>query len=256
MNLVWNADMLEWFVINVLPPLEPDEVYFVSLSARNKYLTAEERTHYALGRTEMFARTTADSKAHFLSRALPKMYASLSYRRTKSGLEFPRQALVTYMNVNASSMTRAWFELQRKMAQVQEEFVAGKMRGNRPSTDGFLNLEREMMNCVQRATGSRKWLDVDFDTEHHDLLGDTICALTDMEIPWVEVETQGGWHLLVDRVALKGSNYRLHEEANGGEVVFNSNNMVPLPGTLQAGVPVKITGYSGIKITGYGGLDA
>ena len=45
--------------ISKLPTLRMDEVSFISLSARNKYLTNEERLTLGLGRTEMFGREIA-----------------------------------------------------------------------------------------------------------------------------------------------------------------------------------------------------
>ena len=55
MSLLYSKEELERF-INYLPQLDKDELWFASLSARNKYLTEDERTYYCLGRSEMFAR--------------------------------------------------------------------------------------------------------------------------------------------------------------------------------------------------------
>jgi hypothetical protein len=54
-NFIYDEEQIRKFV-STLSPLKKDEVYFVSMSARNKYLTDEERRTYDLGRTEMFAR--------------------------------------------------------------------------------------------------------------------------------------------------------------------------------------------------------
>ena len=53
-NLIADVDELKWFYDNVLPNLKQAEVYFLSLSGRNKYLTDEEKQYYQLGRNEMF----------------------------------------------------------------------------------------------------------------------------------------------------------------------------------------------------------
>ncbi len=53
---------LKRFYDFILPDLLPNEVYFVSLSARNKYLTTEERYDLSLGRTEMFERRIIKKK--------------------------------------------------------------------------------------------------------------------------------------------------------------------------------------------------
>lgn len=49
-KLIHNREEYNKF-INILPDLKDDEVYFLSLSARNKYLTDAERTLFGLGRT-------------------------------------------------------------------------------------------------------------------------------------------------------------------------------------------------------------
>jgi hypothetical protein len=54
--LLIDEDEFEKFYKHCVPELGPDEVFFISLSARNKYLTEQERRDLELGRTEMFAR--------------------------------------------------------------------------------------------------------------------------------------------------------------------------------------------------------
>lgn len=45
MNLIHDKEMFNNFTQNVMLPLQDGEVYFLSLSARNKYLTAEEGSY-------------------------------------------------------------------------------------------------------------------------------------------------------------------------------------------------------------------
>ena len=54
-NLVHSVNEIEKFH-SFLHPLQIGEAYFVSMSARDKYLTPEERAHFSLGRSEMFGR--------------------------------------------------------------------------------------------------------------------------------------------------------------------------------------------------------
>ena len=70
---------IEW-----LPELQHDETYFLSLSARNKYLTDEEREFYGLGRTEMFSRFVARDKEMIKNHSKPhKSMKRKSKRRIK-----------------------------------------------------------------------------------------------------------------------------------------------------------------------------
>ena len=57
-KIVWSEEELKNFYDKVLArqPLLPNEVRYISLSVRNKYLTEDERANYCLGRSEMFAR--------------------------------------------------------------------------------------------------------------------------------------------------------------------------------------------------------
>ena len=73
---------------SMLAPLNMDEVYFISLSARNKYLTQEERDEYSLGRTEMFAREIITKNTDF-EFAFRKLTGHLYARRTNNGKEIP-----------------------------------------------------------------------------------------------------------------------------------------------------------------------
>lgn len=221
-----------------LPELMNDEVYFISLSARNKYLTVEEREYYGLGRTEMFSRTVAYDKDG-LRYAMEKLRASLSYRRTRLGKEIPEKSLVTYVNVNPSSMLSAYAEFKQQMDKELNEMLLGKLRGKDPDFRSWHRLERHLMNCVQRARARRLIVDVDVDTTDRVVVDKFCMFLDEHDITHRTVKTQGGFHVLVDKSTLKKTNIydvikKLDKECEG-EVCINKNAMVPVPGTLQAG---------------------
>ena len=67
-KIIYSEDELKWFFDHCVPSLKKDEVFFCSLSARNKYLTEEERETLGLGRTEMMSKTIIrhDSWERFL----------------------------------------------------------------------------------------------------------------------------------------------------------------------------------------------
>ena len=56
-HIIASVGELKYFFDEVLKPLGPTEVFFLSLSARNKYLSEEKRDYYHLGRSEMFAKS-------------------------------------------------------------------------------------------------------------------------------------------------------------------------------------------------------
>ncbi len=243
-ELIKDNNQYEKF-IEIMPELKDDEVYFISLSARNKYLTAEEREFYALGRTEMFGRTVVKRKEDFYF-AMNKLEAMLTYKHTKNGKSIPKKALVVYVNVNPSSMIKAYEmyvnEMNRELFQVTQALRHDKV----VNYEGFINMERKMMNCIQKCRERRYFIDIDIDTKNETILNRISFRLKSVD--YKIIETQGGWHILIKKDSLT-KEVKLHEvvkEMNdavkdeGGEVMFNKNQMIPVPGTLQAGKLVTI----------------
>lgn len=229
---------VEW-----LPELEHDEVYFLSLSARNKYLTGEEREFYGLGRTEMFSRFTAFDKEG-IEYVMKKLQASLNYRTTKIGKQIPSKALVTYMNVNPCSTINAYNEFKGQMDNIIAEMLFSRIRGkNGPSFEPWQRLERNLMNCIQRSKARRLVVDIDIDTKDPDILSAMQVFFDSKDIGFRTVETQGGFHVLIDKSTLNKTNiYAKIQELDRlceKEVCINKNGMVPVPGTLQAGKLVR-----------------
>ena len=100
MQLLYDKTELEKFH-KLLKPLEGDEVYFVSMSARNKYLSAEERASFDLGRSEMMGRKiikSSDFESYFRT---IRSYEHTWYGR--SGAELSSKCLIVYANINVSS---------------------------------------------------------------------------------------------------------------------------------------------------------
>lgn len=231
--------------LNILPDLQDDEVYFISLSARNKYLTAEEREDYTLGRTEMFARTIIREKKDF-DYAMEKLKSTLIYKHTKNGKNIPEKALVTYVNVNPSSMIKAYElfigEMNKELFQVYQS----EKNSKQTNYQGFIRLDRKLMNSIQKSKSRRYFIDIDFDVNDIQVVNDFCKQLKDT-IHYI-ISTHGGWHILIKKDTIS-EGVRLDElvkyahnsvKQSNGEVIFNKNQMVPVPGTEQAGTLVKL----------------
>lgn len=233
-----------------LPTLERDEVYFLSLSARNKYLTAEEREEYDLGRTEMFSRQIAFDKEG-IELALNRMTADLQVRRTRNGSEIPLKSLVVYINVHPSSTMKAYRRFQEQMNRHYEEAFMGTLNGSEASDIWipFRRVRTNLMNHIQKAASHKLVVDIDMDCEDDAILsglrGDMETFLREHDCDYMTVKTQGGFHFLVPTEQLNKT-IPLHQcishldKETDGEVKFNSNAMVPIPGTLQAGKLVTV----------------
>ena len=155
-------------MIDILPELLPSEVFFISLSARKKYLTDEERKLYNVNRAEMFARNIIREKSYEkFHKILSRMETNVEGFKTKSGMSYPQSAVVTYININPSSMLKANAEYINKVNQYSYEMTRALINGKNCDAimKKFSKLDVELMNCVQRCRGQKKFIDVDFDID-------------------------------------------------------------------------------------------
>ena len=248
-SLIKNHEQFTRFV-NILPDLIRDEVYFLSLSARNKYLTDEERVEFDLGRTEMFSRQIAFDKEG-ISLAMDRMRADLDVRRTRNGSLIPEKCLVVYMNIHPSSTVKAYRGFSGQMDRHYEEAFMGTLNGSTASDMWipFRRMSTNLMNHIQKSASRKLMVDIDIDGEDMEeslrLRNEIAIFLVKHDVPSTTIQTQGGYHVLVETSYL-GKHVQLFkmiselDKETTGEVKFNSNAMVPMPGTLQAGNPVYI----------------
>lgn len=245
-TLIKNRKQFDRFVA-VLPELERDEVYFLSLSARNKYLTDTEREEYSLGRTEMFSRHTAFDKEG-INLAIRKMEADLETKMTRGGHPIPEKALVVYFNIHPSSMIRAYASFKNQMDRHYDEVMQSLMNGNsEPHYHPFAGMRTKLMNHIQKSPSRKVWVDIDVDGPASPELDQAqyilLQVLNQRKLEFMQIWTQGGFHLMVKiSEQMKMANIFKHiNDADsilkrvGGEAKFNSNAMIPLPGTQQAG---------------------
>lgn len=250
-DIVLDWDFANRF-IESLPELKNDEVYFLSLSARNKYLDDEERKRYQLQKTEMFSRKVVRSKEQFVY-VLRELSAILAVRQTKSGYLIPEKCRVVYVNLNPSSMVRAFMLFQNEMNKRLSEVYQSTLRGTTPNYDSLRLADRKLMNCIQKSRAYNHYIDIDADAITKETYSFMYKEFELMKLSFDIVQTQGGYHFLIYKSSMKkGMDKKLNEIRgiacqqaieDGGEVVFNNNKMIPFPGTLQAGKLVKfITG--------------
>ena len=255
MNLIQDEKQFNKFV-DFLPELKTDEVYFISLSARNKYLTEEERKKYSLGRTEMFGRCIAKSKEQLKDYTIKKLESVLSYKTTKNGSKIPEKALVTYININPSSMIKAYMLFQKEMnKQVAEVMQA--LQNNKEPNFSYINIQdRVLMNCIQKSSGTKTFIDIDCDTKESHVINFIQDTLNASLIHYLIIETHGGFHFLIkkDTIPTKKQktvtkSFNLQKlctdaqalsEQKKVEVMINGNAMVPVPGTCQANFLVRM----------------
>jgi hypothetical protein len=249
-NLISDEKELTRYFEEIMPPLESQETYFFSLSARNKYLTEEEREELCLGRTEMFERRTLRTYDYqkFI-RLIHKFECNPAAYTTKNNSIIPSKCIICYVNINPSNMLKAYTEFNYVMQEYILELSLNALNGRSLDdiSDRLSRIDRLLLDKIQKARGRRVWIDIDFDVpKNSPLLSEYIKELKENQIKFEVIDTHSGYHILLKRETIK-YNYlktlevfdRIASEV-GGEIKQNKNEMVPLPGTFQGGYPVRI----------------
>lgn len=247
MDLIYSEEEIKKFYSNVLPPLSNSEVYFVSLSARNKYLTQEERVLLNLGRTEMFERRIVrNNDYNKFIRTIKKFEVKDGSYTTKNNSIIPDKCIICYININPSNTLKALNEFNKTINEYYLEISICASEGRDPTNilSRINKCDTLLMNCFQRNRGKKHYIDVDFDTKNALALIAFTDELTSKEVEHHIIETKSGFHVLLksDTITYNFTKKlnELNNESVDGEIVVNKNGMVPLPGTLQGGYKVKL----------------
>ena len=257
MKIINDKEEMRKFYERVMLPLDLYEVNFVSLSARNKYLTEEERKYYHITRAEMFARRLI--RNHDFN----KFYAKIAQFETetsgawttKSGMDIPNKALVCYVNINPSHSIKA-LKLFNDIIneQYMHEMCNVNGREKRAISDTFNKCDVTLMNCFQKSRGTKHWIDIDVDLNNKSEIQITslnVCFkwLCDKGINFLVISTKSGYHILIKKSSLKEQEFNPYDFVEilksilvnfYKEICINKNEMVPVPGTFHAQYPVKI----------------
>lgn len=206
-----------------LPDLQPDETFYYSLLARNKYVKDA-----GIG--------TLNSDKHQCARFVTnKERLLLKLRQTETPLNsygiknvlVPQEALASYISINPRSHSKAARYLLKRMADVVAD--------NEPSP----NVYQESLTALHKSMSRKIFVDIDFDIDKGDdpvywikrigefLNKDAVDILL----------TRGGFHAIVRLSAIEQkyvkSWYRNMQTLPGVDIV--GDNMIPIPGTYQGG---------------------
>ena len=263
-NLIYDEKILKYFFDKILYPLEKDEVFFVSLSGRKKYLTDEEREEFQLSKTEMFERRIIrEYDWHRFTRTLYKYNVHDKGIVTKNGKTMPQKCLSIYMNINPASTLKALKDFNDQMNEYQYELSRCILRGS--PTDNILyrikKADRNLMTAYQRNRSRKIWTDIDFDIPHENInvVRFFVDQLEDHDVRYFIIKTHSGFHVLLDQTTIKydittslqktimySNKVMLPEDI--GEIVVNKNEMIPVPGTLHADFPVHFVDKEGERL--------
>jgi hypothetical protein len=274
LQLIADEAELKWFYDNIMPPLGFDDVYYVSLSARAKYLTEDEKREYKLGKNEMFNRAIIrEQKWETFLRTIRKYECDSRAYITKNGKVIPPKTIVCYVNLNPLSATTALYLFGERMNKYSYQRTRGLMRGFDTTVESTMIQKAYdiFMTCFKEAQSGRYWIDIDMDIDKEFEPFKNSAVLKWLEDNKIDryyfIDTRSGYHLLLDKVQLsKGSKkgtdpnklaeviakeYMSWLRANvpdcefnmycdETEIKVNENGMIPLAGTYQSFYPVTV----------------
>ena len=173
----------------------------------------------------------------------------------------PAGTKVFYANIHLSDSIAAYEEIKAKMAGIDREIISHATTGHNDISHALGSIKgiHSIWYTAMQNTYSRKlWIDYDIDLddpENREIAAER--ALSEIDsfagaaIAKHAILTRGGFHILIASAKngtafSKGFNpdlllKHLEEKIGDGakEIVINRNGMVPLPGTMQGGFPVR-----------------
>jgi hypothetical protein len=249
-KIIADIDELKWFWEYIVPPLDKDSVYFMSLSARNKMLSKEEREYFGLGRTEMIHKQILrkDDYDFFIER-LRRYECNIEGLLTKNKLPIPQKTLVVYWNLIPTSVRKCIADSQKLIIDLQEELTNAALKNSIDAIDSAYHKLRKAFDSTislyARNFGPKTWVDFDVDITHNEEFIATLkkemqikCGLGNYAI----LKSYGGYHVLVKKDIIKWNPNDIIniisiicETLNiiSKEIIKNDNYMIPLPGTFM-----------------------
>ena len=271
-TIIHDETVVRSFMCDVMPELGGrTQAYFLSLAARKKYFTAEQRKEYALAHSEMFGRKLVTSKAGMLKalREFELPEGSYTVRKdSDQALPVDPHVLTAYVNLHPVDTVTAWTKANQRVAE-------GLLRAAQGSgiDEHFVPPMSTFMTECQKSRAFKHFVDVDFDVpflttdgnispsplrtdERARFIEDVLDALGEFpksfpDLVVTVVYTSSGFHLLfktstlsfnfMDPIHEVVNKWRLDDLAverdyDNWEVDVNKSAMIPMPGTYQ---PVK-----------------
>lgn len=200
--------------INWLPELQSNEMYYVALFARKKYLSTLKSDKAQLKRFT--------SRKDLLFAKIKQLECEIgSYKQ--DGIAIPNEALGLYISVNPRNVEKATKNALKKFA----DLITLPYNGYNPQS--------EVLNEIQKATGKNHFFDFDFDNV--DL--ETVVSEIDKHIEncYKVLKTKNGFHVIVDLEKIDTFNkskiwYQALSKIPGCDV--RGDNLIPVPGCSQA----------------------
>jgi hypothetical protein len=213
-KIIANEAMLIDF-INWLPELKNNECYYVTLFARNKYAKDSELK----SDKQQLKRLTSNKE--FLFDKIKQMECEIGSYKQK-GLPIPQEALALYITLNPRNYEVA----ARESAIDLVRLITNEYNGYNP--------HQVVLTNIQKACGTKKYFDIDFDNVEIDAVKSVIEESINND-SLTYLKTRGGFHLLIELDKIKNeykkSWYKNITSMEGVDV--RGDNLIPVPGCFQ-----------------------
>jgi hypothetical protein len=243
-TFIYSEEELHKFFDVVLPPLTDNEVYFVSLSARKKYLS-DETKNILDGSSEMFERRLIEKKDwNLFLRTIRRYECNDGAYMSLKGEAYPNAAMMIYLSFNPCDVIKAYEEFIMDSTRNMMALALG--RGSSP--DYFKRIQHNLMTAMHHSRGTKHYVDIDIDffegTKNLVSLDLILTPLREKNVKFYVIETHGGYHVLMKVDTLHFDYMKEMKEIQSNstkiqDIMNNGRGMCPLCGTLQAGFPVK-----------------
>jgi hypothetical protein len=221
-QIILNESRLKSF-IDWLPELNENETYYGCLFARKKYCP---EMVYTSDRTQL-KRFTANKQNLF--NKIQQLECKVGTYQLKDRV-VPQEALVLYIQPNPRNVVKATWDSIDALTKI----LRNQSKGYNP--------HQEVMSCIQRATGTKYFVDFDIDTKDVDLLL-LNNIFYDFNVYHKVVETRGGYHVLIRAKKASGAiGYPVDwykAVQNTFNIDKNGDQLLPVPGTHQGGFEPK-----------------
>jgi hypothetical protein len=228
-----DEDELKRFRERILPKLGKDEVFYLMLGARHKYLTDEEKGIYNMNGSDMIRRVTVRSNSfETLRDSILDFCVPEGRYKDKNGKPLPIHCFTLYITPNPRDSRRASVSIVQKITEALL---------NHNTT---MRLENMMLSEIHKYSTNKVWIDLDLDPKGNDdpikTLETIYTILGDTET--ITVKTRSGFHVLVKKDSLDNrikksffKDIKTLSDTMEGEVEFKGDTLLPVPGCLQGG---------------------
>lgn len=216
--LIANEEMLVSFFYN-LPPLEPNEVYYVHVLERPKHES---------NKTKMLFRCCGDIRQ--ILRGLK--HIDILLRSGQSDFEWTREGICAYVGINPRNQIRC-------AGGIVKTIVENTLLNPEPE----LNLHNVYFNQIQTYGVVSKYLIIDLDLvdansnrelELQKIIDSLFAIFGPAFNKHLVVKTRGGHHVILDREQLDGSWYnKFVAKLGSGMDQVGKQLLTPIPGTYQ-----------------------